>query len=88
MNPNVPGQRYRGPPNGLPMGHGPRPGHDMRNGNMPPGMMSPSGPQASSQSQAAMSRAEKFEDEKKRIIETCFSKADQDGSRMNGTDHE
>jgi hypothetical protein len=27
-----------------------------------------------------MSRAEKFEDEKKRIIESCFNKRDEDGS--------
>jgi exocyst complex component 1 len=30
--------------------------------------------------QAAMSRAEKFEDEKRRFIESCFSKKDNDGS--------
>ena len=29
---------------------------------------------------AAASRAERFEDEKRRIIESCFSKKDQDGS--------
>ena len=29
-----------------------------------------------------MTRAEKFEDEKKRIIESCFSKKDEDGSCM------
>jgi hypothetical protein len=28
-----------------------------------------------------MSRAERFEDEKKRIIESCFGKRDEDGSR-------
>jgi exocyst complex component 1 len=27
-------------------------------------------------------RAERFEDEKKRIIESCFSKKEVDGSRM------
>ena len=31
---------------------------------------------------AAASRAERFEDEKRRIIETCFNKKDTDGSRM------
>lgn len=30
---------------------------------------------------AAASRAERFEDEKRRIIESCFSKKDVDGSR-------
>lgn len=29
-----------------------------------------------------MSRAEKFEDEKKRIIESCFGKRETDGSSM------
>ena len=29
-----------------------------------------------------LSRAEKFEDEKKRIIESCFTKADDDGAGM------
>jgi hypothetical protein len=28
-----------------------------------------------------MTRAERFEDEKKRIVESCFSKRDDDGSR-------
>jgi hypothetical protein len=31
---------------------------------------------------AAMTRAEKFEGEKKRIIESCFGKKDQDGACM------
>lgn len=30
---------------------------------------------------AAASRAERFEDEKRRIIESCFNKKDVDGSR-------
>lgn len=30
---------------------------------------------------AASSRAERFEDEKRRIIDSCFSKKDTDGSR-------
>jgi hypothetical protein len=30
--------------------------------------------------EATMSRAEKFEDEKRRIIQSCFSKKDSDGS--------
>lgn len=31
---------------------------------------------------AAMSRAEKFEDEKRRIVESCFGKKEPDGSSM------
>lgn len=31
-------------------------------------------------SSGGMSRAERFEDEKRRIIESCFSKRDEDGS--------
>ena len=34
-----------------------------------------------------MTRAEKFEDEKKRIIESCFSKRDDDGSCMWTSEH-
>jgi hypothetical protein len=30
---------------------------------------------------AAASRAERFEDEKRRIVESCFNKKDVDGSR-------
>ena len=30
---------------------------------------------------SGMSRAEKFEDEKRRIIDSCFGKKDDDGSR-------
>jgi exocyst complex component 1 len=29
-----------------------------------------------------MSRAERFEDEKRRIIDSCFGKKEEDGSRM------
>ena len=29
-----------------------------------------------------LTKAERFEDEKRRIIESCFSKRDEDGSRM------
>ncbi|KAL8726849.1 MAG: hypothetical protein Q9166_006465 [cf. Caloplaca sp. 2 TL-2023] len=43
-----------------------------------PGGLYPPG--AGGSSKAAMSRAEKFEDEKRRIIESCFSKKDADGS--------
>ena len=33
---------------------------------------------------ATKTRAEKFEDEKRRIVETCFAKKDEDGSRTLG----
>ena len=32
-----------------------------------------------------MTRAERFEDERRRIIESCFSKADESGSRMSSS---
>ncbi|KAH8428012.1 GTP-Rho binding exocyst subunit SEC3 [Aspergillus melleus] len=62
--------RPRGPPPGdlPPPQRDPRRGGDGRNGGMPaPG-------------DASMSRAEKFEDEKKRIIQSCFARKDNDGS--------
>lgn len=34
-----------------------------------------------------MSKAEKFENEKKRIIESCFAKKDSDGSGTSDTSH-
>ncbi|KAG8530907.1 uncharacterized protein KY384_004264 [Bacidia gigantensis] len=80
MNPNIPGQRYRGPQDGAPMGPGARPGHDVRNGHPQPGMLSPPPASNGFHQGGQMSRAEKFEDEKKRIIESCFSKKDPDGS--------
>ncbi|KAL8956981.1 MAG: hypothetical protein Q9193_005632 [Seirophora villosa] len=66
------GQRMRAPPNG--------------NGNVPPRqvhMQQNAGSAAVNGSHSLrppMSRAERFEDEKKRIIESCFSKTDTDGS--------
>ncbi|PGH19854.1 hypothetical protein AJ80_03771 [Polytolypa hystricis UAMH7299] len=47
-----------------------RPADDMRNGNAP---VAQSG---------SMSRAEKFEDEKRRVIQSCFGKRDSDGSAL------
>ena len=38
------------------------------------------GPGGVNGSNGTMSRAERFEDEKRRIIESCFSKKDEDGS--------
>lgn len=73
------GQRPRAPANGPHPSAGARGVPDSRNGmtqanhsgtdgHVPPG--------------AQPSRAEKFEDEKKRIIESCFVKKEVDGSRM------
>ncbi|GAT27448.1 exocyst complex component Sec3 [Aspergillus luchuensis] len=61
--------RMRGPPPGeMPPQRDPRRAGDSRNGgNAGPG-------------DASMSRAEKFEDEKRRIIHSCFGKKDSDGS--------
>lgn len=78
MNTGNPGQRLRGPSNGTYMGPGPgsRPTQDQRNVSSNPTAMS-----NGNSGQPEMSRAEKFEDEKKRIIESCFGKKEQDGSR-------
>ncbi|KAL9045681.1 MAG: hypothetical protein Q9214_001315 [Letrouitia sp. 1 TL-2023] len=73
MNPSDPGQRIRGPTNGVMGGPG-RPMQDHRN------MSGPGGGSASHNPTASMSRAERFEDEKRRIMESCFSKKDPDGS--------
>jgi exocyst complex component 1 len=40
----------------------------------------PGGVNGSNGSNGAMSRAERFEDEKRRIIDSCFGKRDEDGS--------
>ncbi|KAL8980144.1 MAG: hypothetical protein Q9205_004692 [Flavoplaca limonia] len=78
MNHADPGQRIRENPNGTPNGS-PRPPPLQQNGSsatsaglLPPG--------AAGVPKTTMSRAEKFEDEKRRIIESCFSKRDADGS--------
>lgn len=65
-------ERPRGPPPGdMPPPHrGPRRVGDPRNGGL-------AGP-----GDASMSRAEKFEDEKRRITQSCFSKKDSDGTCM------
>ncbi|PVI05151.1 hypothetical protein DM02DRAFT_517359 [Periconia macrospinosa] len=44
----------------------------------PPG--APGGPPSSTSSRSTMSRAERFEDERRRITASCFSKLDADGS--------
>ena len=72
-------QRSRGPSNGVPSA---RPGHDQRNVSTmssTSGFSQPAYPNGSN-SGAQMSRAEKFEDEKKRIIQSCFGKKEPDGA--------
>lgn len=78
MNHADPGQRIRENPNGIP--NGPlRPPPLQQNGSGgTAGGHSPPG--AAGVPKTTMSRAEKFEDEKRRIIESCFSKRDADGS--------
>lgn len=84
MNPGEHGQRPRvppGPPNGVNGLHAP-PGarfvHDQRNGmNQQP---QHGGENGNLPLGGQTSRAERFEDEKKRIIESCFGKKEADGS--------
>lgn len=45
-------------------------------------MSGPGGGGTSQDPTVSMSRAERFEDEKRRIMESCFSKKDPDGSSM------
>lgn len=73
MNSNDPTQRSRGPPNGASIGFNPRSGtaQESRNGVSP-----------ARSGESQLSRAEKFEDEKRRIIESCFGKTDIDGTSM------
>ena len=74
MNINDPSKRMRGPPNGSPAGQQQRAGLEARNGS-------------SAYAGTTMSRAEKFEDEKRRIIESCFGKKEPDGSGMSRAIH-
>lgn len=77
MNTGNPGQRFRGPSNGTHVGPASRPAQEPRNvSDKSPPM--PNGNNAPGVHE--MSRAEKFEDEKKRIIDSCFGKTEQDGS--------
>ncbi|KDB25668.1 hypothetical protein H109_02500 [Trichophyton interdigitale MR816] len=64
------GDRSRGRPAGASPRQERRGGGEMRNGSSP---MHPS---------SGSSRAERFEDEKRRIINSCFSKKDADGSTL------
>ena len=78
MNVSTAGQRPRGPPNGL--GPGGRPVQDHRNGSNISTISSASANDSRNPAGPEMSRAEIFEDEKKRIIESCFVKKEADGS--------
>ena len=78
MNVSTAGQRPRGPPNGL--GPGGRPIPEHRNGSNISAMSSASASDPRNPPGSEMSRAEIFEDEKKRIIESCFNKKEADGS--------
>lgn len=62
------------------MGPGARPTLDYRNGPSIAAVSAPVASNGSLPAGAQMSRAEKFEDEKKRIIESCFGKKEPDGS--------
>lgn len=59
-----------------------RPGNDPRNGSYGNGPVPPSASSGGFSAATQMSRADKFEDEKKRIIESCFNKTEEDGTRM------
>ena len=78
MNASTAGQRPRGLPNGI--GPGGRPVQDHRNGSNMSAMSSASASDSRNPPGSEMSRAEIFEDEKKRIIESCFNKKEPDGS--------
>ena len=78
MNASTPAQRPRGPPNGLAPGG--RPVQDHRNGSNMSTMSSVSANDSRNPPVSEMSRAEMFEDEKRRIIESCFGKKEADGS--------
>lgn len=81
MNVSNSGQRLRGPPpNGAPLIPGARPTLDQRNGSGLSGVNTAPAASDRSASGTQMSRAEKFEDEKRRIIESCFGKKEPDGS--------
>jgi hypothetical protein len=70
-------------PNGMGMGGNRRPSNESRR---PPG--APGGPPSSASSAtgtSGMSRAERFDDERRRITESCFAKIDDQGQRMCST---
>jgi len=79
MNVSNTTQRLRGAPNGAPPGPGGRPVQDYRTGSNISAANSTSGGSDRNLSGSQMSRAESFENEKKRIIESCFGKKEPDG---------
>lgn len=78
MNVSTAGQRPRGLPNGLVPGA--RPVQDHRNGSNMSATSTASANDSRNPAGQGMSGAEIFEDEKKRIIESCFDKKEADGS--------
>ena len=82
MNVSNTAQRMRGPSNGAPVEPAARPVQDQRNASTMSSTSGFSQPSYSDRnnSMPQMSRAEKFEDEKRRIIQTCFGKKEPDGS--------
>ena len=78
MNVSTAGQRPRGLPNGL--GPPGRPVQDHRNGSNMSGASSASANDSRNPTGPGMSGREIFEDEKNRIIESCFGKKEADGS--------
>lgn len=79
MNVSNTTQRLRGASNGA-TGPGGRPLHDSRTGSNNSVVNGASGGSDRNAPGPQMSRAEKFEDEKRRIIESCFGKKDSDGA--------
>lgn len=73
MNASDPTQRSRGPPNGASSGLNPRPSTAQESHN---------GVSPARSGGSQLSRAEQFEDEKRRIVESCFGKTDLDGASM------
>lgn len=87
MNPNDPAHRSRGPPVAFSASFNQRSAQDSRNGVSPQinivGTTGISRNAGTIMSPGSLnSRAEKFEDEKRRIIESCFGKREADGSGM------
>lgn len=79
MNVSNTTQRLRGTPNGA-TGPGGRPIQDNRTGSNTSVTNNASGNSDRNAPGPQISRAEKFEDEKRRIIESCFVKKDADGA--------
>lgn len=85
MNANDSAHRSRGPPIAFSASFNQRSAQDSRNGVSPEiNIVSTTGISRNAGTVmspgALMSRAEKFEDEKRRIIESCFGKTETDGS--------